>query len=105
VTRRKFTATTFTITPHWIMDELPPVHRANGAAVWVAIGRHADRYTDECWPSRETIAAQIGKSRATVERAIDALERIGALERCGQRKGKGGAWGSQQYLMHYDPPR
>ena len=105
MTGRKFTATTFTITPDWVIDELPAVHRANAAVVWQIIGRYADRRTGEAWPCRETIAKKCGKSRATVARAIDQLEAIGALERCGQRKGKGGAWGSQMYVMHFDPPR
>lgn len=104
MTGRKVTTTTFTITPDWVMDALPPKARAQCAIVWHVLGRHADRYTGECWPSRETIAALAGCSRATVVRAVAELEAVGALERCGQRKGGGGAWGTQMYQMLMDPP-
>ncbi len=56
---------------------LSPTHRC----VYVTLCLYAGRYTQECYPKVSTIAQVTGVSRATVFRALSALERIGVIER------------------------
>lgn len=103
---RKFHATPFVAVPVWVLDRLAA--EPDGAvciAVYVALRRHASNDTDEAWPSRERIGEQIGKSRATVERAYSTLERLGCIERLGQARSGADRWSTQRVWMPTDPAR
>ena len=63
---------------HWIIDETN--FSANEKLVALAIKRHANS-AGWAWPSAERISRLTGLSRASVYRAIDSLDRKGALER------------------------
>ena len=49
--------------------------------VYVTLCLYAGRYTKQCYPKVSTLCAVTGFSRATIFRALSALERIGWIER------------------------
>jgi GntR family transcriptional regulator len=67
-----------------IVDDFAPVmarYSAGVAAlsVYIALARHADRQ-GESWPGLTTIAAEVGVSSRTVQRAIRLLEMLGLID-------------------------
>lgn len=67
----------FAIVPIWIIKS------ASGSALSVyaiLAARWADRDENTCFPSRSTIAEELGVSVKTVDRAVKELTEIGALE-------------------------
>lgn len=88
---------TFAVVPTWVLDGAP-----SRAVHLYALLR---RYTDVdglAWPSRATLASRLGCSTDTVDRAVAALERIGALT-VERRFGADGAPTSNLYVLHAVP--
>ena len=71
----KYDIPPFVIVPNWIAEMLKPTE----LATYVALGKYADNKTKECWPSLNTIAKDLGKSKTSVITAIKALEKKGAI--------------------------
>lgn len=67
----------FAIIPHWIIQSGVP---ATAIHLYTILAMYADDRTGEAFPSRATLAKQIGASTKTVDRAIKALQGVGALE-------------------------
>lgn len=59
-----------------------------------------------CYPAIGTVAARLGISRRTVERALAILEEAGYLVRYRQKRlpGRGGGWSVNGYLLLYPAP-
>jgi hypothetical protein len=89
----------FAIMPLWIVDH--PNLEALDVAVYVAIKRHADREGD-AHPSRQTIARLAKVSIKTVDRSVDRLIEIGALEKFARRNPNGDPT-SNRYIIHEVP--
>ena len=76
----------FEMVPHWVMDH--PNVSLRGLQVYLFLRRYADYETGEAWPSRKTLASEIGVSLSTLDDAIANLRTIGAVtvaERFGER--------------------
>jgi DNA-binding transcriptional MocR family regulator len=91
----------FAIVPLWVMDD--PSIEALDIAVYVAIKRHAD-VQGEAYPSRQTIARLAKVSVSTVDRAVERLVAVNALEKH-TRKHPNGDPASNLYLIHEAPTR
>jgi len=61
----------------WDVPDLTPPQRL----VALCLGDHADRNGRSCFPSLARIAERTGLSRRTIQRAVDALEAVGFVER------------------------
>lgn len=66
----------FAVIPHWVLGR-----GLSSAAIhlYVVLVKYADNSTGEAWPSRETLANDIGKSKDSVDRYIRELVAAGAL--------------------------
>ena len=76
----------FEMVPHWVMDH--PNVSLRGLQVYLFLRRYADYETGQAWPSRKTLATEIGVSVSTLDDAIANLRTIGAVtvtERFGER--------------------
>lgn len=76
----------FEMVPHWVMDH--PNVSLRGLQVYLFLRRYADYETGEAWPSRKTLASEIGVSLSTLDEAIANLRTIRAVtvtERFGER--------------------
>lgn len=67
----------FAIIPHWVIKSGVP---ATAIHLYTVLVMYVDGRTGEAFPSRTTLAKQIGASTKTVDRAIKALQGVGALE-------------------------
>lgn len=88
------------IMPEWLLREVQ-----NGTAIRL-FGLLAAAYADRegsCWPSRTRLAADLGASKDTVDRAISDLEAAGALE-IEHRIGADGAYTSNLYRLVFTQP-
>ncbi|WP_052748650.1 helix-turn-helix domain-containing protein [Microbacterium sp. Ag1] len=87
----------FATVPTWILHPsvTPPM-----LAVYVALLTFADLQTGECWPSLAAIAERASVSRATVARALDALEALGVVTRTKRHDAAGQA--SNRYTVAMD---
>lgn len=65
----------FAIIPHWVIQSGVP---ATAIHLYTVLAIYADGRTGEAFPSRTTLAKQIGASTKTVDRAIKALQGVGA---------------------------
>lgn len=84
-TMRVISDNRFAIIPHWVIFS----GITSGALhLYAVLTKYADNTTGQAWPSRTTLANDIGKSRDTVDRHIKELEGIGAL-RVQRRKRQG----------------
>jgi len=90
----------FAIVPLWVADH--PEVEALDVAVYVAIKRHADQH-GEAHPSRQTIARLAKCSTKTVDRAVERLVDINALEKHARRLPSGDPT-SNLYVIHEAPP-
>lgn len=64
-----------------LLDGFAKVLGPNATLVYIALTRHADNDLQQCWPSMDTIAEEVGlKSRKTVSNGIKALEKYGLIE-------------------------
>lgn len=66
----------FAVIPHWVLTR-----GLSSAAIhlYVVLVKYADNSTGEAWPSRETLAHDIDKSKDSVDRYIKELVAAGAL--------------------------
>jgi len=90
------------IIPEWVLLTAESPRAIHLYAVLACF--HADRDTGESYPSRRTLAAEMGVSMPTVDTAVGELKRIGALE-VTPRKAKAGDSTSSGYLLHYALPQ
>ena len=63
---------TFTIVPHWVADLLKPTE----LATYVVLGKYADNVTKECWPSLNTIAKDLGRSKPSAITSISGSSKV-----------------------------
>ena len=85
---------TFTIVPHWVADLVKPTE----LAAFVVLGKYADNVTKECWPSLNTIAKDLGRSKTATISAIKGLEDKGVLKITKRRNTKGD-WDRNHYKL------
>jgi hypothetical protein len=76
--------TTHAITPHTridnsIIDECASQIGIYGLGIYVAIKRHLNTRTGECYPSYQTIARKLGIDRSTVIRYVKKLKALNLL--------------------------
>src|SRR5262245_45847456 len=82
--RRALTMTTHSITPHTridnsIIDSLAAQIGIYGLGIYVAIKRHLNTKTGECFPSYQTIARKLHIDRSTVIRYVKKLKALGLI--------------------------
>ena len=75
---------TSTLTPHTridnsIIDDLASQIGIYGLGIYVAIKRHLNQKTGECYPSYQTIARKLGIDRSTVIRYVKKLKALNLL--------------------------
>lgn len=64
-----------------LLDGFAKVLGPNATLVYIALSRHADNDLQQCFPSMDTIADEVGlKSRKTVSNGIKSLEKYGLIE-------------------------
>lgn len=98
------TGTPYAQVPVWILRS--GANLSNGArAVYGVIMSYADNNTRVAFPSRETLAEDLGVSVATVKRAIKELENFGALNVTRQRNKRTGNFFANRYTLVFDSPR
>lgn len=90
----------FVIMPQWVLAaDIPPTAKLVYAALW----KRMDNDNHTCWPSRETIAADVGGCAvATVDRSLKELASIGAVT-WKRRRRADGAPTSSLYTVHAWP--
>lgn len=68
----------FSIVPEWVIDS-----DASDRAVrlYAVLARHADSDSGEAWPAKATLAARLHCSSSSVDRALDELITLGAVDR------------------------
>ena len=76
--------TTHAIVPHTridnsIIDDLASQIGIYGLGIYVAIKRHLNQKTGECYPSYQTIARKLGIDRSTVIRYVKKLKALNLL--------------------------
>ena len=76
--------TTHAITPHTridnsIIDDLASQIGIYGLGIYVAIKRHLNQKTGDCYPSYQTIARKLGIDRSTVIRYVKKLKALNLL--------------------------
>lgn len=89
------TEVTFTIVPHWLLDECTPVE----IATYIALGKYANNKTKECWPSVSTISKDIKRAKKNTIKALQGLEEKGAIERFERVDEKTGQQTSNLYIL------
>ena len=92
----------YTVIPEWILYEKVG---ASAVRLFGVLGRYLG--TNEfAWPSRKKLSAKMGCSLSTVDRAIDELEKIGAIRVEYRYAEKGSQTSSLFYLWPFeiDPP-
>ena len=91
----------FAILPEWVL--YAPVS-SNAIRLYAVLRRFADKQ-NTCYPTRKTIAERCQFSPASVDRAVEELKAVGALQ-VTQRKSKQGDWTSNLYkIIVIDPKR
>ena len=86
---------TFTIVPHWLLEECTPIE----IATYIALGKYADNKTKECWPSIATISKEIGRAKKNTIKALQGLEEKGAIQKFGRVNDKTGQQTSNLYIL------
>lgn len=91
----------FAMVPKWLTE----TGISSGAIhAWVMLALRADRNTQECWPSRATLAKELGcDSLRTVDARIRELVNIGALTK-DERFLVDGKQTSTLYMLHMVQP-
>jgi len=90
----KYDIPPFVIVPNWVAELLKPTE----LATYVALGKYADNKTKECWPSLNTIAKDLGKSKTSVIAAIKGLEKKGVVK-IDKRQNDKGDWARNHYTL------
>lgn len=90
----------FAIVPEWLADAVSP----SALTLFVRLALHADRDTDQAWPSRARLAKLMDVSTKSIDRWLAELVDAGAIHKT-PRRDQGG-WHSSLYLVKYvSPPR
>lgn len=89
------------LVPEWVLYADITAHAVR---LYAVLARHADKTTGRCHPTRATLAGLMRTSRATVDRALEQLRQVGAVE-VRQRKSEKGDWTSNVYLVRTMPPK
>ena len=90
----------FSIIPEWVLDS--PIS-ATTVRLYCVLQRYANSH-GVCFPSRSTLARRCQISIKTVDRCIDELEEVGALEVVKKRSDKGD-WANNIYTVITSDPR
>ena len=85
----------FAIIPEWVL--YAPIS-ANAIRLYCVLNRYANAH-GKAWPSRKSIAESMNVSPATVDRAKEELEEIGAIT-VEQRRNPAGDPTSNLYTLH-----
>lgn len=86
--------------PAYVIHDFGPRMGVHGLAVYVLLCHHASRDSRDCWPSLNLLAAEVGTSRSTVERAIRLLESLKLI--C--REPRVDPWGQRSNLYILTDP-
>lgn len=95
--------TAFAMVPTWIIRSGGKLS-ANAVRLYATIMTYADNVTKTAFPSRETLAEDMGVSVATVKRAIKELESFGAVKIKRERSKKNGNFFANEYALAYESP-
>jgi len=68
----------FAMVPKWLFDS---EITAGALHLWVALAMKADRADHDCWPSRSTLAKEMGCAERTVDARIQELVELGAVQK------------------------
>lgn len=93
----------FAIVPLWLFEALPATDRRLCIATWVALWRYADRNDLEAFPSRLTLADDVGVSVDLIDRGIKRLVSVGAIHKYG-RATQEGRQTANLYRLRIQPP-
>jgi len=93
----------FAMIPTWLLRSGGKLS-SNAVMLYGVIMTYADNVTREAFPSRETLAEDMGVSVATVKRAIKELEQADVIHVKRVRTEKGGNFRSNQYTLASEPP-
>lgn len=88
----------FAIVPAWVIDAAPSC-----VTVYALLALHADRHSDECWPSLRSMGERLGASTDTVRRRVRELQTVGAITVTERQRGDG-SQASNLYTVHQVPP-
>ena len=72
----------FAMIPLWYLETHPSGRAVHCLSVLLA--KFADRHTNQCWPTRQTIGDLMGCSPSTVDRAIEELREAGIVSTSGR---------------------
>ena len=86
---------TFTIVPHWLLEVCTPIE----IATYIALGKYANNKTKECWPSVATISKEINRAKKNTIKALQGLEKKGAIEKYARSDEKTGQQTSNLYIL------
>lgn len=89
----------FSMVPEWV---LYADISANAVRLYAVLNRYAQG-KGECFPSRRLLAEHLRASKDTVDRVLEELTRLGAVE-VRKRKNSRGDWASNLYLVRSVPP-
>jgi len=90
----------FEMCPHWLL--LAPNVSALAIRLYLVLRKHADS-NGECYPSRQRLAAQLGVSLPTLDKARQQLVMVGAI-RIDQRKSSNDSWSTCGYVVYWEQP-
>ena len=89
----------FSIVPEWLIDS---GCTDKALRAYVVLARYADNENLTAFPSRATLARRMGCHRASVDRAIEELIRLGAVSK--QQRVEDGRYQSSLYTVRRLPP-
>jgi hypothetical protein len=89
----------FSIVPEWIIDS---GCSDKALRLYVVLARYADNDKSTAYPGRGTLAKRMGCHRASVDRAVDELVKLGAITK--QVRVKDGQYQSSLYTVRRLPP-
>jgi biotin operon repressor len=89
----------FSIVPEWLIDS---GCTDKALRLYVVLARYADNDKLTAYPGRGTLAKRMGCHRASVDRAVEELVRIGAITK--QVRVKDGKYQSSLYTVRRLPP-
>lgn len=93
----------FAMIPRWLLRSSGKLS-STSIHLYAVIMTYADNITKYGFPSRETLADDMGVSVATVKRAIKELEQAGVVEVKREYNKKTGNFRSNQYTLAYESP-
>lgn len=90
----------FAIVPEWVLYANISAHAVR---LYAVLNRYAQG-KGECYPSRKRLAGHLAVSKDTIDRALDDLVELGAIE-VTKRQTERGEWRSNLYLVRTTPPK